>query len=134
MIRMGHHVRTVPRAFRSLCLLLAICWVPLTQHCRLEAFGWVLPECEHAAAVACVDDSCGPVENGGYKNGATNLKLAKPLLAVTIELLSALAARPATAVLVSADFPDARSREWIPIWQFERRAAPPSRAPSEAQV
>lgn len=115
---------------RILCLAFALCWVPITQHCRFEAAGLSVVECEHAPSVVCSADCCGVVESGSYKNRAGKLKVSAPAILTSTWQIVVLAAEIALPE-PSPRWPELiRPPEWIPSWQFVRRAAPPSRAPN----
>ena len=119
------------RTFKSFCLLFAILWVPITQHCLLEAADGSVMQCDHAANASCGHDGCEIVEGGGYKTNSGTVKLPPPsLLAFAwldwIANAQEIELRGATI----ADEELSRPLNWVPSWQFVRRAAPPARAPS----
>jgi hypothetical protein len=120
-------------------VLLAL-WLPMTQHCDLEAAGLIAGEVPHSATVNCSEPAssrCGHHDGGSVAEGnlvkQSNdpIKVPMPsLVACTcflcLQLLTPqLAVEPALAVAES-DHP----QHWVPVWQFVRRAAPLSRAPS----
>ena len=117
-----------------LCFLLALAWVPVTQHCELEAMGLISNQCAstgHADGHSCGGDSCNEVEKGAYKPASGDLKLPSPLLlACACAVCSAIAALiPPVQELPSPTIVEP-PRELGPTWQFVQRAAPLSRAPS----
>jgi hypothetical protein len=119
-------------------VLLAL-WLPATQHCGLEAADLIAADAPHGVHPGCAEtncdhcthDGCNVVESGLLKSGHESLKVPTPSLAactcfLCLQLLPpVLAIEPNLAVAESAD-----SEHWIPVWQFVRRAAPLSRAPS----
>ena len=117
-----------------LCFLLALAWVPVTQHCELEALGVIPSQCNsagHADGHSCGGDTCDAVESGGYKPASGDLKLATPvLLACTFTMSLGLAAMIPPVVDIPAPTAAEPPRELGPTWQFVQRAAPLSRAPS----
>lgn len=115
-------------------LLLAVFWLPATEHCALEAMGLFGNTCADNCAPGqpCSKDDCGTVESGAYKPSVDTLKAPLPdLLACVCFLCSHLiqsdAAR-APAILPGESFD--RPRDWVSTWHFVRRAAPSPRAPS----
>ncbi|WP_415909263.1 hypothetical protein [Oleiharenicola sp. Vm1] len=122
-----------------IAVVLLTLWLPATQHCGLEAAGLIAADAPHGAHEGCAKancdhcthDGCNVVEGGFVKSSHEALKApTPPLVACTrflcLQLLPpVLAIEPNLAVSESA-FPD----DWVPVWQFVRRAAPLSRAPS----
>lgn len=104
----------------------------MTQHCRLEALGFAVQQCDHAASGSCATDDCSALEGGSYKLGAAKIAITAP------KFIDSFFVLPLTSVLQREDplFVDVcrneeiRPLDWVPSWQFVRRAAPPSRAPS----
>lgn len=120
------------RAFKSFCLLLAILWVPITQHCLLEAaHGSELLQCEHSTNGSCTHDGCRIIEEGSYKTDSSSVKLTPPSI-LTLACLYWIVSAPELEFrdVRIADEELARPLNWVPAWQFVRRAAPPARAPS----
>lgn len=117
-----------------LCFLLALAWVPLTQHCGLEALGVLATHCSDAASTdshGCAGDGCKQVENGGYKPSSGSIKVPAPQLLVCACALCLNLGPLNFPVLETAAAPSGgRPFDWVPSWLFVRRAAPPSRAPS----
>lgn len=124
-------VTSVSRVFKSICLLIAILWVPMTQHCLLEAAGNDVTQCDHAMQESCAHDGCGIVEGGGYQSKAGFMKLAAPALLLFACFLWAVSTpdlKPRESTITDEAL--ARPLDWVPVWQFVQRAAPPARAPS----
>jgi hypothetical protein len=76
------------------------------------------------------EDACSVVEDGHYQPSLSNIKIAPSL---TYMCACCLCVRA-----IESDGPDARAvyvaeitrpRDWVPTWQFERRAAAPAHAP-----
>lgn len=123
---------------RFLSLLLVAFWFLATQHCVLEA-SELFSHHETSAAIGCCStqsegceaDGCKAVEDGQYRTDAKTLKASAPDLAVVALLLC-----PQLVLAPSADDTGLTAKErrqvapdWVPAWQFERRAAAPAHAP-----
>jgi hypothetical protein len=115
-------------------------WLPATQHCDLEAAGLIAGESSHAAAghcsensgSPCAHDACNIVEGSLIKPNSDTIKVPAPTLAACAcyflclqRLTPEMSAKPASGVTEPE-----RPQHWVPVWQFVRRAAPLSRAPS----
>lgn len=123
---------------RFLSLLLVAFWFLATQHCVLEAAE--LFSDDHASASAgccskqaagCEKDGCKAVEDGQYRAGAGAVKTGAP---DALPQGSLLCAHLRLALAESDPRPTEKSRwhmapDWVPAWQFERRAAAPAHAP-----
>lgn len=120
----------------TVVLLLAV-WFAASQHCGLEAAGMWQEGAgsDHsccAETTPCAQDGCSVVEGGALRSAVCTTKVFPPalhdfVLATCLDSLAQqIAARP------TARWADEwmRGREWVPMRHFERRAAPPSRAPS----
>ena len=119
------------RFLKFACVLLAVLWLPLTQHCRMEAAGVIATACESAHSHACANCGCGAVEDGGYKLDTASVKLPPPsILACLCYLCPPLEISLDISYREPAPESVDRPLDWVPSWQFVRRAAPPSRAPS----
>ena len=116
-------------------LLLLTVWLPVTQHCNLEAIGVITHQCPDGctSGPGQSGDNCGDLETGFYKVAADLLKAPAPdLLACDFFLCVRLVnevAHPAP-VLRPMESAYERPLDWVTTWNFVRRAAPPSRAPS----
>jgi hypothetical protein len=129
-----------------IALLLLALWLPATQHCGLEAAGFIAEGASHFDSQAgdeespcghgksdCATDPCKIVESGTYKSALGSLKVPPPSFALCDFIQRAL--RESTPVVVdlpavhSAD-PYERPRDCGATWHFVERAAPLSRAPS----
>jgi hypothetical protein len=124
---------------RIITIVLLALWLPITQHCGLEAAGLIAQEPAHAPAAKCCEkdtdpcthDGCQVIEGHLLKHSNDVVKVQMPTLAactcfLCLQLLTpGLDAEPALTVVESD-----RPQHWIPVWQFVRRAAPLSRAPS----
>ena len=122
--------RTVYRLV-ALCLILV--WGPATMCCALETAG-LDTLCSDAA---CHENGgmeatggCCVLEDGNYQSTVFTVKVTPSLVAQCVCFICAKAFAPELeireAVVVSEI---GRPRDWIPIWQFERRAAAPAHAP-----
>lgn len=125
------------RKLIAACLLAL--WLVATQHCGLEALGLFA---EHAETVAdtgccagsdqCERDDCHTLENGGYRIDGASVKVAAPRLTLgdpSEEWIAIPEPEPLpdinlTGILASA-------LDWVPTWQFVRRAAAPAHAPDD---
>jgi len=116
-------------------VLLAL-WLPATQHCSLNAAGWlahdvVSTDCCETAAASCADDGCNLAEGNLSRPSASAAKTLSPDLAVCLCVLCShlsladLTEKPALAVSATE-----RPIDWLPTWQFSRRTALPARAPN----
>ncbi|MSU73039.1 MAG: hypothetical protein EXS43_11985 [Opitutus sp.] len=123
----------MPRLFPLVALLLLAGWLPATQHCALEAAGLLTTTCaEDCSDEARGQDGCATVEDGLYKPAGNLTKVGAPnfhlgarglcLACIQEQILFLHARTPRIAVELPLD--------WVPVWQFARRAAPPPRAPS----
>lgn len=121
-----------------LCFLLALAWVPVTQHCELEAIGLIANQCDsitHAEGHSCVGDACNQLESGAYKPTNGSLKAPSPvLMACACVMCSGIVAVIPPAVELPSRIIVEPPPELRPTWRFVRRAAPLSRAPSSIQA
>lgn len=127
-------LRQLPLACLALALAL---WLWGTQHCTLEAAGvldhvGIESACDSDENNHCVADGCDEVENGAYRVTDSSIQVPAPEAVcpdccLCLALLTPQEEQPvcfATAEPVVSDL------SWVPVWHFERRMAPPSRAPS----
>jgi hypothetical protein len=122
----------------AVVFLLAV-WLAATQHCGLEAAGLFATHTEEGAAggcckssdVGCEIDGCDTVEKGEYRSDARGAKVAAPELAECLALIcsTVLNAYPPSDTRVIERIRSKASLDWVPTWQFERRAAAPAHAP-----
>jgi hypothetical protein len=127
MIRSSH---------RFVALILALVWGPATMCCALEAAGWNIL-CKGGAGHDCTPDStkndgCNGVgvENGKYQNSVPSIKVALPVTELCSCLICLRTFEPEPESQQAAVVREiAQLRDWVPIWQFERRAAAPAHAP-----
>lgn len=116
-----------------LALMLVAIWLPVTQHCGLEGAGLIARQCasDCTSGRTGADDCCA-VEKAQCKLGNDTIKVPAPEILSSVPLLNvcliSLTAKVGTADLPVDSFE--RPQNWIPSWQFTRRAAPPSRAPT----
>lgn len=132
-------VRTVSTLRHIIAIVLLALWLPTTQHCGLEAAGLIAAESPHGADVGCCQtgsgpcthDGCNVVESGLIKSSNEAIKVPTPSLAactcfLCLQLLPPVVAVEPILAVTSSESPE----HWVPVWQFVRRAAPLSRAPS----
>lgn len=118
-----------------LSLVLLTLWLPVTQHCNLEAIGLIALECPDGCTAGAGEskDSCADLETGLYKVTGDLLKAPAPdLLACDLFLRVDpvdWVTRP-EPMLLPAEPSRERPLDWVTTWNFVRRTAPPSRAPS----
>lgn len=125
------------RVSQFISLLLVALWLPAALHCGLERAG--LPAMDSGCATNyCSCDSgvtpgCESAAAGAYKVTGGSAKVMPPALVtggyfLCLELVPSAGsdADLNSLPVMQTEVP----RDWIPIWQFVRRAAPPSRAPS----
>jgi hypothetical protein len=120
-----------------LALLLAVAWMPLTEHCQLESLtGLAVLRCGPVEVGGapdgspCHGESCCSWESGQYQLPPGQPEVAAPLLAVSPRVL-AVEIEEAQAAAVGSFLMDAPPEPPRP-WQFSLRAALPVRAPSIA--
>lgn len=127
------------RKLRTLTIiLLALVWVPLTSHCKLEGltgleFFRCATEASHApeSGDPCEGNECCAIESAKYQAFRQQVILPALFQAVLpAEDLSALTVVPPAQIYLSllAAAPPERSSSW----QFSYRTALPVRAPSDA--
>ena len=119
---------------------LALLWVPITSHCRLESIPSLtalLACCDHEETAAphedqdCEQDGCASVESGDYRTQEHEPLLLSPdhnsveAIAVVVES-SSLLDEVSLGILTTAP------PEQCHIWHFAFRTALPVRAPSFA--
>lgn len=120
--------------WRIVSVLLLALWLPAGEHCALEAAGFIAKTCADDGGPAddsCASDGCASLESAPFRSSQHVVQVAPPAADDCLCLISlSLAAPewepepgPSTAVLD-------RPQDWVPIWHFVRRAAPPSRAPT----
>ena len=121
-----------------IAIVLLALWLPTTQHCGLEAAGLIAPEAPHADAKCCAmgngpctHDGCNVVESSLIKSSNDTIKVPTPSLAactcfLCLQLLPSVWAVEPSLAVSEPETPE----HWVPAWQFVRRAAPLSRAPS----
>ena len=126
--------------FKLTALCLALIWMPVTLCCMAEAAS---EEAFSLCADRCGDDdgaeerdSCALVEDGDYSSSISQLKVPAPAEAACLHILHVariadIASLDTTAVRAAEI---RRPRDWVPIWQFERRAAAPAHAPDSSNA
>jgi hypothetical protein len=125
------------RRLRSITALLLLgLWLPVTQHCGLEAAEWLLDNCDHAGEAAqhasdkaCTADGCDVVESGVYYSDAAAAKVPAPALHTGSCLLCLRMSEPQPAATPAWTRASDRPPGWMPGRHFARRAALPARAP-----
>ncbi len=131
-------------AFRHIAALIMLAvWLASSQHCGLEAAGIIAEDAPHGSphsgtAGCCSDtgnpcshDGCNVVKSGTINPTVSFLKAPAPSLVacacfICLQLAVPEVSAEPTLLAVELD----RPKNWVPAWQFVRRAAPLSRAPS----
>jgi hypothetical protein len=128
---------------RLFALGLALLWVPVTGHCRMEALGLEFGACGQdchgdrtpdGIPDAVCGEACDLVESGLYKSGVEPLNVA-PAAWFALNLFFAVQPATDTAIeprIYPAD--ETRPRAWLRQWHFVRRAAAPAHAPDSSHV
>ncbi len=120
-------------------LVLLALWLPATQHCGLEAAGLIGADGPHVTHEGCAGsnfdhcthDGCNVVESGLVKFSNESIKVPSPTSVACACLLCLQLFPPVLAIEPNLAISESVSPEhWVPVWQFVRRAAPLSRAPS----
>jgi hypothetical protein len=128
-------VSGVRKQIVTVCLLAF--WLVATQHCGLEAAGFFGDHDDGSECCAtsdgCANDGCATVEDGDYGFNHESLTIASPQTFTCFHLVcwSILPPRqgvPGGISLRRFQHPP----EWVPVWQFERRAAAPAHAPDSS--
>jgi hypothetical protein len=119
----------------SAILLLAL-WLPATLHCSLENVGLFPKTCadDCAGDRSKAPDGCGTVEDGSYRPAGNVIQVNTPDLYACLGdfYRPPLQKTPEHASVIGRGEAFFQSQDWIPAWQFVRRLAPLSRAPSLA--
>lgn len=122
----------------ALIILLALAWVPLTSHCKLESLpGWEFLRCASEAPLTpeegdpCDEDGCCAVEFAKYQSSRQQ-EIAPVLLLGILPADPLGALDPLHPVGAGLGIPTSLPPELPVSWQFSLRAALPVRAPSLA--
>jgi hypothetical protein len=120
---------------RLVALVLLALWLPATSHCAIDVvMDWCGDKCGTACAHeqgAAHADACDLVEGGDFAPAAVAIQVPAPHLTAFV-CLACLRARllaeaePALSPAWATDDP----ADWVPVWRFALRAAPPTRAPN----
>lgn len=112
----------------------------MTQHCDLEAAGLLTVEVTHTAMANCGEPASShcahhtggnAVEGNLLKQSNDTVKVPTPSLVACTCFLCLQLWTPQFAVEPTLGVAESdRPQDWVPVWQFVRRAAPLSRAPS----
>lgn len=115
-------------------LVLAALWLPATSHCALESAALIASHCCESAAHDepahdAGGDLCCAWESSLVAQPAATALVKAPALACQCLLCGSESLFP--SFVPAEPVPAApRPADWLAIWQFEYRAAPPARAPS----
>lgn len=127
--------------FRLFALCLALSWVPVTAHCRMEALGFEFAACGESChtdqadagdrAASC-SDTCEVLENGFYKSSVNPVKVAPTTLVATLLIFLHVPEPNPDLKPAIAGAEAERPERWVPAWHFVRRAAAPAHAPDSS--
>ena len=126
--------------YRFMAVSLALLWVPAMMACALEAVGWDFmcstPCCGDEADEKAPVATCSVVENGHYVTAAASVKVSPTVVALCTGCICLRAPMepPTTGAARLLTGESQRPRDWVPVWQFERRAAAPAHAPDSLHV
>jgi hypothetical protein len=115
-------------------LVLAALWLPATSHCALESAALIASHCCESGshdepAHDAGGDLCCAWESSFVSQPAGTALVKAPFLACECLLCCSKFLLP--SFVPAESVPTApRPADWLAIWQFEYRAAPPARAPS----
>jgi hypothetical protein len=129
-------VSRVRKKLVAACLLAF--WLVATQHCGLESVGLFAAHHEEgegagccSSSEGCATDGCATVEDGAYRLANSAPVIPAPLLGGCLWSVNWSTNVPLRELRVVAfRCPFERPLDWLPTWQFVRRAAPSPRAPS----
>lgn len=121
---------------RLIVLFVAAMWLTATHHCGLEAAEiWeahapVQQTCCEGGETHCTHDGCESVEERGF-NQTSVAKVSPPILTLCTWIVSSVSDVPVFELLpIAAAHEFDHPLNWVPAWQFTRRAAPSPRAPA----
>lgn len=126
--------------FRILVLLLLTLFGSATLHCRianlLDSEASVAKQHCHALPDdGCTRDHCDVLEQGLFSGSSDSVKIDAPAFSFCDCLLCVVAL---TRGWELEELPPAKAEDgpsnWVPLWNFDRRAASVPRAPSCAKV
>ncbi len=110
-----------------LALLLLGLWFPATMHCGFEALGTLIHVdgnlCDDKGS--CDSDACDLLEGAGY-SGVVAIVKVKPALLTVVGLVPDLrigSGQPLLPATEPEKPPVDFEPQWLPDWQFARRAA-----------
>jgi hypothetical protein len=122
------------RVSQIISLVLLALWFPATQCCALEAAGVGLNFCCDEGCTGddvCAKDACATLGTVPYKSGGATVKVPAPALRDVATFVAVALPPPMIEAMVSPSTPVVeRPADWVVVWQFVRRAAPPARAPA----
>ena len=130
-------VSRVRKKLVAACLLAF--WLVATQHCGLESVGLFAAHHEEgegagccSSSEGCATDGCATVEDGLYRLANSAPVIAAPPLGGWLWSVTWSVNVPLRELRADVAFrcPFERPLDWLPTWQFVRRAAPSPRAPS----
>jgi hypothetical protein len=128
------------RFYQIVALCLAALWLPVSMCCAFEAAsGEAL--CPSASCHSedegdgATKDGCNVIEDGQYQPTVSTIKIAPPIADLCARVLCSHALKvEAEAQHLSVVAETSRPLDWVPVWQFERRAAALAHAPDSLIV
>jgi hypothetical protein len=126
--------------YKFVAVLLVAFWLLATQHCGLEAAEIFEPHksadqtCCPEGEAHCSHDGCEMVEDGGFRADSDAPGIPTPQFATCLNFICWDLSVPPLKVCEGDSSAERfeRSLNWVPTWQFVRRAALSPRAPSLA--
>lgn len=126
---------TVTKIFKVIALLMLALWLPVTQHCALEAAGVeLLAKCDHGSSSCeevCAKDACESFKDTSFSGANFALRTLPPPAQILSACLFFLAPPLLTiderGLVAAEDPPEVRILHRT--WAFARRTALPARAP-----
>lgn len=121
--------------FRLVAFSLILVWGPATMCCAREAAGWGIgcsADCCHESGSAHAEpaEGCNVIEDGAYQTTIPALKVAPPIGELGLGVSCTRHFEPELETEHAGYVSEiVRTRDWVPVWQFERRAAAPAHAP-----
>jgi hypothetical protein len=134
------HLSAVRFLRKTLLVLTALLWLPVSSHCQLEVIPGLefLSCCSHAGKTPhqdndCKTDGCENVESGFYKTEDRSPDASHPVSVVMPAILVALLWDASLPIPAGSNLDVSQPPpELSKVWQFASRAALPVRAPSIA--
>jgi len=112
-------------------------WMTAANHCGLEVAGVIATiaggdsaECCADKQAGCAFDSCSVTEDGTTLSTAKSTTVCPPVVCDCFSCRLLITPRAPEFIGPNVGADATPWLEWMPAWQFERRAVLPARAPS----